>query len=79
MPSSTRKLRIHNTRETPITIVLEPWASEYLLAPGATLDIVERGGGSEDLLELQCEDGHLVLYARAGTTLTAVQDGVELP
>lgn len=79
MPNDTRRFRIQNTRETAITVVLEPWANEYYLAPGAAFDIVETGGESNDLLELHLENGHLVLHARTGTTLAVTQNGVELP
>ncbi len=75
----TRRLRIQNTRESALTVVLEPWANEYPLAPGAAFDIVETGAESTDLLEIHVEEAHLVLHARTGTTLAVVQDGVELP
>jgi len=79
MRNDTRRLRVQNTRETVVTVVLEPWANEYPLAPGAAFDIVETGGESNDLLELHLEDEHLVLHARTGTTLTVMHNGVELP
>ncbi len=37
------KLRITNDRPDEIKVVLEPWANEYTLAPGDSVDFVAQG------------------------------------
>ncbi len=39
---SARRFRICNRRDIVLTLVLEPWATEYMMAPQETLEIVGR-------------------------------------
>lgn len=74
----TRTFRIINERDEPVTVVLEPWANEYPLAPGDRIEVVETGPDSAESLEICLEAAHVMVYARSGTILRALRDGQEL-
>jgi hypothetical protein len=74
-----RKLLLRNQRDSPLIVVLEPWAGEYEIAPRETLEIVEEAEESAESLEIQVEAEHIVFWARSNSILRAFRDGVELP
>jgi hypothetical protein len=74
-----RKFVLRNERDSPLTLVLEPWASEYEIPPRESLEIVEEAADSAGSLEIQVEARHVVFYARSRSILRAFRDGIELP
>jgi len=76
---ATRTFMLRNERSAKLTLVLEPWANEYVITPNDSIRIVEEGDESGMDLEIQLEDSHVVVFARAGTILKAVRGGEELP
>jgi hypothetical protein len=76
---TVRKLVLRNGRDVPITLVLEPWANEYEIPPGESVEIVEEAAESAESLEIQVEAGHIVFFARSRSILRAFRDGAELP
>jgi hypothetical protein len=75
----TRALRVRNERDNTLTLVLEPWAGEYSIAPQEELDVVEEGGVSSEILEIRVEASRIVFFGRSESTLRVLRDGVELP
>ncbi len=73
-----RTFRIRNRREDVLTIVLEPWANEYVLSPGEDLEIREEGPATEDMLEIGVEAAHVVVFGRTGTVLRPFRNGQEI-
>jgi hypothetical protein len=73
----TATLQLSNARTTPLTVVLEPWGDECVLAPGVVFDLHARGpaGGS-----LQCESGdsYIAVYAWPGAVVTLYHDGINI-
>lgn len=78
-PSETRWVAIRNDRDQALTVVLEPWAVEYPLLAGETIEIAEDGGDPRERLEIHIESSSIVLYARSDSLLRAFQNGRELP
>ena len=79
--SGSAWLRVSNRSAALQTVILEPWANEYPLAPGHSLEILVEGDLRE-ATELEVRDGGdvLVIYAPgAGSMLRAFKDGRELP
>jgi len=74
-----RKFVLRNERDSPLILVLEPWANEYEIPPREALEIVEEAGESVESLEILVEAEHVVFSARPRSTLRAFRDGVELP
>jgi hypothetical protein len=75
----SRSFRVRNRRKDTITLVLEPWATEYPMRPGDELEIRESGPEPDELLEIEIEASRVVIFGRGGTILWAVRDGQELP
>jgi hypothetical protein len=68
-------IRFKNVTTGPAVVVLEPWANEYVLLPGAAFDIVDKGGQLEEPIEIQVGQGRATFFARSRSTISAVQDG----
>jgi hypothetical protein len=68
-------IRFKNTTTGPVIVVLEPWANEYVLPPGADFDIVEQGGRPEEPIEIQVTEGRTTFFARSGSVMSVVQNG----
>jgi hypothetical protein len=76
---NSRSYRVRNQSGRSLSLVLEPWATEYLLTPGADIEVVEDGGETGQSLEIQIEPEHVIFFARSGSVLRAYQEGIELP
>lgn len=74
-----RTFTVRNRRDADLAVVLEPWASEYVLRPNEMLEIVEETQEPGTKLEIEVEATHLVFYASTGSILRAYRDGEELP
>lgn len=64
------------TNDTPVDrlLWLEPWANEFLLAPGAELTLWTHG--SDEPLEIEHTPDALVVYAPSGMRIRVDVDGV---
>lgn len=71
-------LRLSNRTGRDMTLVVEPWATEYPFPPSATIDVVETGGSAEEAIEVELETDRVILYARTSGTMSVFHDGVEL-
>jgi hypothetical protein len=76
---SVQRFVLRNERDRPLTLVLEPWATEYEILPRETLEVVEEAEESTESLEIQVESEYIVFSARSKSILRAFRDGVELP
>lgn len=76
--SMTVTVRVTNKRKVGQTLVVEPWATEYALAPGQALDVAVRGDPQYPL-EIDFEDERILLYAfdSAGASVAVFDHGVE--
>lgn len=75
----SRSYRVRNQSGRSLSLVLEPWATEYVLIPGGDIEVVEEGGETGQSLEIQIEPEHVIFFARPGSVLRAYQGGIELP
>jgi hypothetical protein len=75
--TSMTRLRLTNSHPDPVHFSLEPWGEEYLMAPGATFEIVARGpeGGT---LEVESASERVTVWGWAGSTVTLARDGISL-
>lgn len=71
-------LRLSNRTGRAMTLVVEPWATEYPFPSPARLDVVETGGSAEEAIEVEVETDRVTVYARTAGTMSVFQDGVEL-
>lgn len=68
-------LKLSNKLEEPRVLIIEPWASEYLLPAGKSFDVIAEGDLNYPL-EVEVAQDHITVYAfdSAGAMIT-VQDG----
>lgn len=73
----TVRLVISNPKAERMTLVVEPWAREYPLLPGAELQLVFVGP-SEPELEVEQAEDCVTVYAWEGSTFRIFSDGAEI-
>ncbi len=61
-------------------LVIEPWAEEYRISPGVTVEIVDESeiASQDDLLEVEMIKGGLVVWGWAGRVLSVFHHGEKL-
>ncbi len=72
-------LRVANKGDRVLTVIIEPWATEYQIPPGASRDVIEEGGAPQEAIEIQISEGTLTFFARTGAVMSVVANGIELP
>lgn len=72
-------LKITNKLEEPRLLIIEPWASEYLVPPGKSYDVIADGDLSYPL-EVELAPDHITVYAfdSAGAMITVQHNGREV-
>lgn len=71
-------MRYQNSSEEKIQLVLEPWAEQYSIQPGQTVDILAKGGASGSCYEIEQTADYLIIYAWADCVASVSSNGVEL-
>jgi hypothetical protein len=72
-------LRVRNGGDAPLIVVVEPWAEEFELAPGAECDVVATNLAVFPTLGVEPIDGRLIVRINAGGSSYEVwQGGVQL-
>lgn len=67
----------NGTKKT-ILLIVEPWAEEYLLEPGQSVEVIGEGGGADGVFEVEYFDGGLIVYGWEGSVLSIFKNGVEV-
>jgi len=72
-------IRVRNGGSDPLIVIVEPWASEFVLMHGADLDVVATHPDIFPTLEIESLDGRLVVIINQGGSLYEVwRDGVQI-
>ena len=73
------KLGVTNDRDTQLVVCVEPYADEFILLPGESLEIVARFKGHIPYLHArEAENGVWVYIERGGELIDVVKDGQSL-
>ena len=72
-------LKVTNKLGEARVLIIEPWASEYVLPPGRSFDVIAEGDLSYPL-EVELTPDRITVYAfdSAGAMLTVHNDGREV-
>ncbi|WCM93297.1 hypothetical protein M5C99_00760 [Acidovorax sp. NCPPB 2350] len=64
-----------------VRIILEPWAEQFDIAPGARVEIFVHAHGevANGILELEQLEEGLIIYGYEGCVVNLKSDGVDLP
>src|SRR5437870_1516940 len=72
-------LRIRNGGNAPLVVVVEPWATEFNLPPGAECEVIAINPELQPNLEVESLDGRLIVWIHeGGSTYEVWCDGVQL-
>ena len=59
-------LRIRNSGASQLIVVLEPWAEEFELTPGAVCDVVATNPEIPPTFGVEAVDGHIIVSINEG-------------
>lgn len=71
------RTRLVNSTSQPLTVRLEPWGDEFIMAPEMAYDLVAEGPG-DDTLELAYGSGDITVWGWPGSVVRVLEAGVEL-
>jgi hypothetical protein len=77
-PEDSMKYTFENTTSAPIVTIVEPWAEEFSVPPGSTLEI-EISATDVGPLETSMSDEYFVVWLWSGCRATVSLNGEELP
>ncbi len=73
-PEIRKRVVVENTTGHPLTLVLEPWANEYPMAPGDQY-VIEGEGSSEDAeFYTEVADDYYVVWAWEGSDARVLRE-----
>jgi hypothetical protein len=76
--TSLQKFSYTNRAGMDMRITVEPWAEQFVIRPGQTIDVVVAGGVAGGCLELEQVADGLIIYGYEGTTVHLTSNGEEL-
>jgi hypothetical protein len=76
--TAVQKFSYLNSTGTKVRITLEPWADQYLIQAGQSVEIRVEGDPTVGELELEQDAHGLVIYGYTGSIVQIFCDGVEL-
>lgn len=59
-------------------LIVEPWAEEYRLEPGTSVDVVGHGGAVDGNFEVEYFDDGMIFYGWEGSVVSVFLNGVEV-
>ncbi len=77
MSEQEARLSIQNSEADRLVVVVEPWAEEYDIPGGATIQL-RFHGPSVGFPELEYADRKLTIYGWPGSSFSVFRDGVEI-
>ncbi|MCO7568786.1 hypothetical protein NJH78_02265 [Pseudomonas chlororaphis] len=72
------KVIYKNGAEKAVLLIVEPWAEEYLIESGQSVEVVDQGNSFEGCVEVEYFDGGIIVYGWEGSILSVFKSGVEL-
>jgi len=74
---TTSKLELINSHATEITVHIEPWGDQYVMAPDVTFQIEARGPANGQL-EICIGPGEVLVWGWSGSIVSIFHEGVDL-
>ena len=76
--NNVKRIRCINGSPEEMLLILEPWAEEYRVPKGVTIEVVGEGGVVDGDFEVEYTSGGIVIYGWEGSIVHVRQDGAEL-
>jgi hypothetical protein len=67
-----QRFQLKNDRIDPLLLILEPWAEEWIIKAGDTIQLIAQGPMSDEYFDLHFKLKSLVIYAWQGCTVTVL-------
>lgn len=67
-----------NAQDKQVLIILEPWAEQYWVKPGMTVEIIGTGGEGPAKFEVQQTNEGLIVFGWVDSVVVIMHDGHEL-
>lgn len=71
------KISCVNGTSEAMLLIVEPWAEEYWLEPGMSVDVVGQGGAADGSFEVEYFDKGIIFYGWAGSVVSVFINGQE--
>ncbi len=68
-------LRVRNGTDTPLTVVVEPWATEHILEPGGECEVVATHLDRFPTLGVEPIGGRVIIWLNEGGSLYEIWQG----
>lgn len=78
MCGNKMKISCANGTSGMMLLIVEPWADEYRISPGVSVDIVGMGGMKDGAFEVEYFDKGIIFYGWAGCSVSVFIDGKEV-
>jgi hypothetical protein len=76
-PRQKLVIAVRNGRDTPVTLILEPWASEFVMPPGAVYELCAEGPEG-DCLQIDYAPDHIIAWGWSGSVVEVWHNGERL-
>ncbi len=73
------KISVINSTMKPLLLILEPWAEEFCIAPGAAVDVLGSGGSEEGFFEVESIENGMIVYGWEGSIVSVMKNGIPVP
>ena len=76
----TQRITYRNDTEGELRITVEPWANQYVIRPGRTIEIMVHTDTLDGSLMLEQTANGLIVWSNTGDTdITLMSEGREIP
>lgn len=72
------RINCKNGTSEAMRLIIEPWAEEYWLDPGVSVDVVGKGGTIDGCFEVEYFDKGIIFYGWEGSVVSVFVNGQEL-
>ncbi len=70
-----QKLNCINGASERMLLIIEPWAEEYWIEPGMSVEVVGLGGNIDGYFEAERFDQGMIIYGWEGCVVSVFKDG----
>ncbi|MCO8161691.1 hypothetical protein NJC38_05925 [Pseudomonas sp. 21LCFQ010] len=72
------RINCKNGTSEAMLLIVEPWAEEYWLEPGVSVDVIGKGGAIDGSFEVEYFDKGIIFYGWEGSVVSVFVNGQEL-
>lgn len=70
-----QKINCINGSAVVMLLIVEPWAEQYLIEPGRSVDVVGQGGRIDEGFEVEYFNEGIIVYGWEGSVVSVFSNG----